>query len=642
MVVLEVIQGAEQGKRLSLERFPATIGRGPDCDLVLTDYHLSAEHLQIQWRDGQFVAVDLRSTNGTMLVRGNRRIVLQGPDSWEKVLEDGDRLLLGDPSSPVIIGCTIEQKGEQPAGRVVATRSREDVNELEGQLEESPSDLALLYRATTDIARAGLDLNAVLVVLADHVFSLLSGATHVTILLSDEDEARLTPVLARARDTNIGTVPFSRAVLNRVVEDRAAVLLANATTELDGSQSLMAANIMSSIGVPLWVGDRIRGVLQVDNRATSGIFQERDLNLVSVLASQAAVAVENARLYQKLASLASKAETEASYFKDRRKKISFSDIIGSSPAMKGLFNQLSKVMNTRATIHIYGETGTGKELVAQAVHYEGNRADKLFVATNCAALPENLLESELFGHVRGAFTGADREKKGLFEVADGGTLFLDEIGEMSPTLQARLLRVLQNGEVRPVGSSKTRKVDVRIISATNRDLEEEVKAGRFRQDLYYRINVIRLEVPPLRERLEDVPLLVKHFLGKLTAIHDKYVEGVDSEVMRVLMNYEYPGNVRELENIVERGFVLCPGPLIQRQHLPEHLRKHGGDQDGDESLDDCERRVIMNALKKNGFNRLAAARHLGMHKSTLFRKIKRLGLELPTADGRSTLRQDGE
>ncbi len=633
MVVLEIIQGAEQGKRLSLERFPATIGRSPDCDLVLTDYHLSAEHLQIQWRDGQYVAVDLRSTNGTMLVRGNRRIVLQGPDSWEKILEDGDRLLLGDPSSPVIIGCSIEENREQPAGRVVATRSRKDVDKLEGQLEESPSDLALLYRATTEIARAGLDLNAVLVALADHVFSLLSGATHVTILLSDEDETRLTPVLARARDTNIGTVPFSRAVLNRVVEDRAAVLLANATTELDGSQSLMAANIMSSIGVPLWVGDRIRGVLQVDNRATSGIFQERDLNLVSVLASQAAVAVENARLYQKLASLATKAETEASYFKERRKKISFADIIGSSPAMKGLFDQLSKVMNTRATIHIYGETGTGKELVAQAVHYEGNRADKLFVATNCAALPENLLESELFGHIRGAFTGADRDKKGLFEVADGGTLFLDEIGEMSPTLQARLLRVLQNGEVRPVGSSKTRKVDVRIISATNRDLEEEVKAGRFRQDLYYRLHVFPIRLPPLRERREDIPELARHFLAQYCQEMNRDIPGFSQSALDLLLAYSWPGNVRELEHEVQRLVIQCDdGAFIQPEDLAPQIQRISAGAPVrptgtlKERMEQVERWILKETLAEHGNNKTRAAKALGITREGLHKKLTRHGL----------------
>ncbi|RLB55996.1 MAG: Fis family transcriptional regulator [Deltaproteobacteria bacterium] len=320
----------------------------------------------------------------------------------------------------------------------------------------------------------------------------------------------------------------------------------------------------------------------------------------------------------------------------------FEDIIAKSEGMRKVLEIVPTVAVSESNVLICGESGTGKELVARAIHNLSRRQQGPFVAFNCANYPDTLIEAELFGHEKGAFTGATRARRGLFARAERGTLFLDEIGDLPLVTQAKLLRVLQEKTYEPIGSSRTEKSDARIVAATNRDLEAMVAGGSFRRDLYYRINVIRLEVPPLRERLEDVPLLVKHFLGKLTAIHDKYVEGVDSEVMRVLMNYEYPGNVRELENIVERGFVLCPGPLIQRQHLPEHLRKHGGDQDGDESLDDCERRVIMNALKKNGFNRLAAARHLGMHKSTLFRKIKRLGLELPTADGRSTLRQDGE
>ncbi len=633
MVIIEVIQGAEQGKRLSIDRFPASIGRSPDCDLVLSDYHLSAEHIQIIERDGQYVAVDLRSTNGSMVLRGNKRIVLQGPDSWEEVLRDGDRLLLGDPTSPVIVACTITQEPEATAGRLVASRSQEDVREIEGRLEEIPSDLAGLYRATTDLARAGLDINAVLVTLADHVFAILSGATHVTILLADDDEDRLTPVLARARDAEVGRVPFSRAVLKRVLNDRAAVLLANATTELDGSQSLMAANIMSSIGVPLWVGEKIRGVLQVDNRATSGIFRERDLNLLAVLAGQAALAVENARLYQKLAAMASQAESEARYFKDRRKKICFKDIIGSSPAMKALFDQISKVMNTRATIHIHGETGTGKELVAQAIHYEGNRADKLFVATNCAALPENLLESELFGHIRGAFTGADRDKKGLFEVADGGTLFLDEIGEMSPALQARLLRVLQNGEVRPVGSSRTRKVDVRIISATNRDLEEEVKAGRFRQDLYYRLHVFPVRLPPLRERREDIPELARHFLARYCQEMNRDIPGFSQGALDLFVAYSWPGNVRELEHEVQRLVIQCDdGSFVQPEDLAPQIQRVSGGAPVrpsgtlKERMEQVERWILKEALAEHHNNKTRAAKALGITREGLHKKLTRHGL----------------
>ena len=306
----------------------------------------------------------------------------------------------------------------------------------------------------------------------------------------------------------------SRAVLRRVLADRAAVLTANAQEELS-SESILGGQILSMLAVPLWRGDDIIGLIQADNRATAGMFAEPDLEVALLLAAQASLAIDNATLVQRLrVAEEQRARRERLPASARSRQIKFDNIIGDSPAMKAVFAQLEKVIDTRATVCIEGETGTGKELIASAIHYQSQRRDKMFVAQNCAALPENLLESELFGHKRGAFTGADSDKKGLFEIADGGTLFLDEMGEMPLTLQAKLLRVLQEGTIRPVGATSEKQVDVRIICATNRDLAAEVEKGRFRQDLYYRLMVFPIELPPLRERREDIPLLAAHFLKR--------------------------------------------------------------------------------------------------------------------------------
>ncbi|MCD6499777.1 MAG: sigma 54-interacting transcriptional regulator [Deltaproteobacteria bacterium] len=634
MIILEVIQGTQQGARFELDAPRFTIGRSPSCQVRLQDYHLSGEHLELSCQEGQYVARDLRSTNGTMIVRGTKRIVLQGPDGWEHPVENGDRFLLGDPSAPVILSCTIEEDSTEPLARVVASKSREELSELQSHLDQAPSDLAAVYRATTALGKAGLDLNAVLATVAEQVLQLLPRATHVTILLADESGERFSAVLARSRHETAGNVPISRAVLRRTLADRTAVLVANAARELEGSESIMAAHIMSSMGVPLWKGDGIRGILQVDNRDRSGIFRERDLELLAILSSQAGLAIENARLYDRLATAEVQARSEAEYFKERTSKPSFADIIGVSAAMKAVFSQLTKVIDTRATIHIEGETGTGKELVARAIHYEGNRKKKLFVAANCASLPENLLESELFGHLKGSFTGADHDKKGLFEVAGGGTLLLDEIAEMSPVLQARLLRVLQEGEIRPVGSSRTKKVDVRIISATNKTLDDEVKAGRFREDLFYRLHVFPVRLPSLRERRDDIPMLARHFMTKYCQEMDKYVAGFSQETMDLLVAYRWPGNVRELEHEVQRLVIQCdPGSFVQPADLAPQIQALTGGvatrpTDGTlkERVEQVERSILREALAANGNNKTKTAKSLGITREGLHKKLAKYGM----------------
>lgn len=315
-------------------------------------------------------------------------------------------------------------------------------------------------------------------------------------------------------------------------------------------------------------------------------------------------------------------------------KNAFCDIISRNAVMEEIFDQIHKVSGLKTTVLILGESGTGKELVARAIHCNGNRSRKPFVAVNCGAIPENLLESELFGHVRGAFTDASGDKAGLFEQADGGTLFLDEIGEMPIALQVKLLRVIQEEEIRRVGAASSRKINVRVVSATSRDLEADVRGGRFREDLYFRLNVFLIQLPPLRERVEDIPLLVEHFLAKYAAAMERPFVRMLPEAMRSLMAYGWPGNIRELENAIERGMILCEGNIISRECLPTGISGGGAPSlASDENLsikkaeDAIERDLIRKALAKTGGNRTQAAKILEISHRSLLYKLKEFGIE---------------
>jgi len=306
------------------------------------------------------------------------------------------------------------------------------------------------------------------------------------------------------------------------------------------------------------------------------------------------------------------------------------EIVGCSPAIANLLKLVKQVASTDSTVLVTGETGTGKELIGQAIHRASRRKDRVFCAINSAAFTETLLESELFGYRRGAFTGAATNKKGLFEYADRGTVFLDEVAEMPLSMQAKLLRFLQAGEIRPVGSEYSRRVDVRLVAATNKDLEQAVEAGRFREDLYYRLAVIPLHVPPLRERTEDIPLLARHFVNRFAASPGKQIEGIETTAMEALRSYPWPGNVRELENAIERGVALCKKGWITLEELPSRIPERLGaaqDLGNIDSLDVVERRHILKTLEKVNGNRSKAAALLQISTTTLWRRLKEFGAE---------------
>jgi PAS domain S-box-containing protein len=315
------------------------------------------------------------------------------------------------------------------------------------------------------------------------------------------------------------------------------------------------------------------------------------------------------------------------------------DLVSRSPLMQRILEVLPAVAASPSTVLILGETGTGKELMARTIHSLSPRREGPFIAVNCGALQDTLLESELFGYKTGAFTGATRDKPGRFALAKGGTLFLDEIGEVSPALQVRLLRVLQERTYEPLGATRSETADVRVVVATNADLAEQVRKRAFREDLYYRVNVVRVELPPLRRRKEDIPLLVAQFITRFNRLQQKSIKAVSAEALSLLMAHAWPGNIRELENIIERSFILCNEGFIGIEHLPEELTARGRARQSDSNMRTArellEAQSIRSALERNAFNRLATAKELGIHKSTLFRKLKKLRISPPGTDGRS-------
>jgi PAS domain S-box-containing protein len=315
------------------------------------------------------------------------------------------------------------------------------------------------------------------------------------------------------------------------------------------------------------------------------------------------------------------------------------DLLSRSPLMQRLFDALPAIAASPSTVLVLGETGTGKEVIARTIHALSPRNGGPFVAVNCGALPDTLLESELFGYKTGAFTGATKDKPGRFAMAKGGTIFLDEIGEISPALQISLLRVLQERVFEPLGATRSEAADVRVIVATNKDLTEQMNHGLFREDLYYRVNVVRLELPPLRRRKEDIPLLVEQTVVRFNRLQQKSVRGITAEALSLLMAHDWPGNIRELENVIERAFILCRDEYINIAHLPGELTSHGTAAGSYAEMgsahDILDAQAIRAALERNFYNRLATAREIGVHKTTLFRRMKRLGISLPELDGRT-------
>ncbi|HZV90777.1 MAG TPA: sigma 54-interacting transcriptional regulator [Candidatus Nitrosocosmicus sp.] len=501
-------------------------------------------------------------------------------------------------------------------------------------------------RASTDLERVNnvlqasrqvtgtLDWNELLIRVVDAVVQI-AGADRGFLMRMRED-GKLHFEIARSRDE--ATLPpdefqISWGIAEEAAHRRETVWVPDAvgSSLFQDRKSVRELSLRTVVALPILTAGRVLGVLYVDSHSIAHEFTPEDIAILEGFAAQVAVALENARLHEELKDSKNRLEMENLNLRRALKEESrYGLLVGRSPKMLRVIELMEKVIPTQVSVLIQGETGTGKELIARAIHLNGPRREKNFMAVNCGALPESLLESELFGYRKGAFTGASEDRIGLFEAADGGTLFLDEVGEMPATLQVKLLRVLQDSQIRRVGDTVSRRVDFRLIAATNRDLKTEVEAGRFRQDLFYRLNVVPVSLPPLRERGEDTLLLAQHFLELFSKQQVKPVRGLSAESRELLLRHPWPGNVRELENAMARAVALADEggaiePVLFGLGAPV-TRRWDGQHTLRETLDAVEAETIREALRQCESNVSRAARALGVSRQHLHNRMNAHGI----------------
>ncbi|MDT7780310.1 MAG: two-component system, NtrC family, response regulator HydG [Acidobacteriota bacterium] len=628
-----VIAGPLKDSVLELGDAEVSIGRDSSNSVRLADSLLSRRHCRINREGESFRLSDLDSLNGTFVNgRPVRRHTLAHGDQIS-IRESRLVFLLHEGETPAQSSNPIHMSDLSMTAHSTVRLKVDEALYLQPQSEWTrlpalagmARDLALLVKISTSInsIRETEELQRELL---RFVFEVVPAERGAILLVGPEGEPVSEFGLDRAGETE-RTVEVSRTIVRQVVEERSAVLAVDLTEgDFDSSQSLKAARLSSLLCVPLVLYGHTMGVIYLTATDPDTHFDEEHLQLVTVVSGLAAVALNNARHVEQLESECSllRAESQIEH-----------GMVGEGARMRQVYQLIARVAPTDTTVLIRGESGTGKELAARALHLNSLRRERPFVAINCAALAETLLESELFGHERGAFTGALAQKKGRLEVADGGTLFLDEVGEMSPVLQAKLLRVLQEREFERVGGTRTIRVDVRVVAATNRELEEAVKGGGFRQDLYYRLNVVSFEMPPLRERKEDIPLLASYFVSKYAAKFKRKVTGLSAEARKCLTAYDWPGNVRELENAVERAVVLGSTERVLPEDLPETVLEAepaGRDDTAPpltkyhETLREAKRQLILRALEQSAGSFTEAAHSLGVHPNYLHRLIRNLNL----------------
>jgi len=666
----------------TFERAAITLGRAPDNDVVLKSSLVSRHHCRIEHDDRGTWLADLGSANGTS-VNGER--------AQTKRLAVGDRIQIGQ--TRIEIG-TLPADEKSPSDTQEVHVGPDDdpgLRTLSGVAADEKDELHVFARITRELVRE-TDHDALLRLIVDSAVRLFRAERGFLVLRrpgedptarETDDPMQLAVRVARSFDKADIAVPHTRlslGIARKVWREGRPVLSVDAGRDerFDGMKSVEDLRLRSVLCLPIRVEERVEGVLYVDNRLQEGAFTRKDLELADLLANQAGLALLNAR---RMADLADKNRELSSSqrqverlndllgrkVRDRdaelavvraelgreRGRYDYTALVGASDSMRKVFQQLDRIVESELPVLVSGESGTGKELIARAIHFNGPRRDKPFVSENCAALPDTLLESELFGHARGAFTGAHRAKRGLLEAADGGTLFLDEIGDMSAEMQKKLLRVLQEGEFRPVGSDQRVNVNVRLVAASHRDLEKMVREGTFREDLYYRIHVLHVPLPPLRDRREDVPLLAEHLLARAAREAGKSSPFLPHEVVAALVAYDWPGNVRELENEMRRIVVLSQGE-VRLEHLSpsvlerRNLRVGSGGGPIDPSVDirsavaDLEKRSIEAALLAAGGNKSRAASELGISRFALQRKLDKYGLEVAKARTETEVEPDPE
>ena len=598
---LLVIAGPLRGATYPIVDERLSIGRDPQNHVSVPDRSVSREHCVIVSQGDGFLIRDLGSHNGTLVNESSVKDQLLAHRDYitlgRTVLQflTRDDVVLEDPTGATTISL--------PADRNAPPDSQLPTADLHALLRVSTMlhSFHAIYRGRGSSARTLLE---------SHLLSLILEiipASRGAILLYEEslDEPSSLSIADEAKGQR--PVAISRELVKRVLSEGCGVLV-----EDDGPrQSLLLA--------PLLIRGQACGLIYLEGRA----FREAHLQLLVAIAQLASMAMENAFQLEWLETENERLEVEL--YPDHH-------MIGDSAPLRSLQRNIARAAQTNSTVLILGETGTGKELVARAIHQSGPRAGKPFVAVNCAALSETLLESELFGHEKGAFTGAFAQKKGRLEIAEGGTIFLDEIGEVPLQLQVKLLRVLQERQTERVGGTVPIKLDIRLIAATNRNLEEEARAGRFRQDLYYRLNVVTLKTPALRDRPSDILPLAMHFAVKFGQQCGRRITGIAPEAQAYLAHYEWPGNIRELENAIERAVVLGPGDMIQLEDLPESIREIGKPAGVGRSLplqeavDEAKRQAIARAFERARGDHAAAAGLLGVHPNYLYRLMRNLGM----------------
>lgn len=622
--------GPLKDSTILLREAEATLGRDPANAVAVVDPSVSRKHCLLRREeDGRFEVRDLDSRNGT-LVNG-----LAVKQHW---LHHGDQITTGDSTFLFLL----EDEAQAPAAGHVEFDETSPTTETriihpkeavylhpDRLLRELPAapQVARNLTALLKISRvvhAIRDLEELQAQLLDLIFEVVP-ACRGAILLAEGADQEFTSLYARTRQANKPQlVRVSSAITRQVMQEKVAILgidVPNSVALRDVENP--ASEVRSLLCVPLTVFDRVIGCIYVDSTSGSNRFQEDHLQLMAAVAGISAVALDNARRLQWLEQENQRLTTEI-----RQEQ----SLVGEGARIKEVYEFLGRAAPADSTVLIEGESGTGKELAARALHRNSSRRNKAFVAINCAAIPESLLESDLFGHERGAFTGASVLKRGRLEIADGGVVFLDEIGELAPALQVKLLRVLQEREFERVGGTHPIKVDIRLIAATNRNLDEAVRNGEFRQDLYYRLAVVRLTMPPLRERKEDIPMLARHFVQKYAQRCKVKAKPVSRDAMAALVHYDWPGNVRELENAIERALVLGSPEMVRLEDLPESLQEQSTPDVASEgkyqaSVKALKKELIRNAVEQTRGNYVEAAAILGVHPNYLHRLIRNLELK---------------
>ncbi|UJR86175.1 sigma 54-interacting transcriptional regulator [Sandaracinus amylolyticus] len=594
MPSLKWIRPEGRPKVYSIFKKLTSIGRAGGNDIPIEDRSLAEYHAQIVF-DGREFNLNEVDREGEILINGKKKRRCK--------IQHADRLTLGGVE--LVFSAfdeSVDRDGpssDEDASVAAELSGLRKLHELSMRLMQSRSmqeQLELLMDTVLEATHASKGF----LVLLENGDTKISVARHLAGRPLPEAEQLL-----------------SDSIVKKVLESRQPLIVSDAVNDtfFGASQSVMNLQLASVMCAPLIAQGQLLGLIYVGNDSVRGLFEESSLDVLTIFASQASLLLQNAML---LDQLRSDRDQLAEQLNERR----FGDIVGTNPSLVEVFRKVEKVASTDISVLITGETGTGKELIAREIHRRSPRHAGPFVVVNCGAIPENLMESELFGHVRGAFTGAIATRQGKFQAASGGTLFLDEIGEMPLSLQVKLLRALQEKVVVKVGDTKAERVDIRVVAATNRNLEDEIRKSAFREDLYYRLNVVNLHLPPLRERGDDVLVLAKFFLAKYAEELNPKVKGFTPNALIAIRKYEWPGNIRQLENRIKKAIVLCDKTLVGPEDMdlfPEALQPI---MTLTQAREDFQRRYILEVLERNNGNRTKTARDLGVDPRTIFRYLE--------------------